>query len=264
MEISTDRKVYWSIIVSIFPLTLGLHYIWQCVRKILNDDEDVERKLKITLESLESDTESECENDYNDITVRTNTSLHCIGTITTLENDYGLIDEKFYFKTDKCVNLKLGDRVSFIVYKLNDDNAHIVKDIQKYNTEWWDETPLHQNEDPKIIVQNTSQILKRNIIGEIIGRENRILHVKPLDIKINLDEIESNFIPYVGDWIVLETFTEVDESVSDLSGTVLSVKCIYPLRAKPMVGTVKSWNSSLQEGIFNTLHIISLCANPHT
>lgn len=228
MEISTNRKVYWSVLsgVVVTPIIASL---WKYLQKRKDADEILEKQLKSALNALEdSDSEDDEDEPTRDFSVSAGTSLHCTGVITTLEIEFGLIDEKFYFKTRGVKKFKVGDRVSFVVF--NDGEKDIVKNVQPVLNDAWDDSGMDTVVDKlveNLTIDREAQVLKRNIVGQVTERHARYVLVTPPNVTCNLDEIQSEFIPMVGDWVILETLGEVDESVSDLSG-----KIIYGLRNK--------------------------------
>lgn len=169
-----------------------------------------------------------------------------VGTVTKLLPDYGIIDEKYQFDYTKeqILNLQEGVRVNYVVFRNSTEENWRVHKILCIVDEGWD--GKEEGEDKPEVLKKTGAI-DRSIIGQVESRKERDVLVNP-NIKFCLDNIESDFIPLKGDWIVIHALVEVDENVQDFAGDILSVRSITPLRTKVLSGFVTEWDSNKAEG----------------
>ena len=116
----------------------------------------------------------------------------------------------------------------------------------------WNETS--NNSTDKIIQK--AQIFERNMVGKVNERNGRIIKVKP-DITFNLNDVKSEFIPIVGDWLKLKCLVECDMSQPEFAGEVLEVKEIQPLRSKIGEGKVTMYNEEKSYGVIDKEAIFS-------
>lgn len=75
----------------------------------------------------------------------------------------------------------------------------------------------------------------RNILGIITQRLPSSIKVDTDygELTVQLDSIETNFIPKTGDEITLECQVQLDEGYVDQQGEILEVKKIFPTRIEP-------------------------------
>ncbi|XP_060535428.1 probable RNA helicase armi isoform X2 [Cylas formicarius] len=89
----------------------------------------------------------------------------------------------------------------------------------------------------------------RIIVCKVDKREERLLYLSPGDVKIDLNKISIDFLPVTGDWLELDVKHEVNELAIDLSGNILEVNRISPVRAHMEKATVTSWDPTTSSGI---------------
>lgn len=178
---------------------------------------------------------------------RSNEDASCYktGTITLITTDYLVVDE-FYVcdvANISVSNLKVGNKVcySLSLEQDNHEEKHKIKIISVINKSWDDEA---ENSEVDIIEPQT---LTRCVVGKVIERKNRLLVVEPKNITVDLNKVESEFIPVIGDWLQLEIEVEIDETSYNLNGEILEIKKIQPLRSRLDVGTITSFD--LTKGI---------------
>lgn len=124
-----------------------------------------------------------------------------LGKITVLNADSGLIDDKIHFTTENLTHLQL--RVNSIVlyyaFKSTDNGILSGKILQLIS---------HWNVDEEINTENLPaaeifDIIERVTITKVIGRKGRDVTVEVDNIKFSLDKVKSDFIPVVGDYVLL-------------------------------------------------------------
>ncbi|EZA47489.1 hypothetical protein DMN91_005067 [Ooceraea biroi] len=161
------------------------------------------------------------------------------GSITKVATDYVLIDDNYMYEKndDLSINLKVGDKVYYLAY-LRDPNAEpkIRKIISVLDDESWDAVHVKT----KRAAHN--QVIPRSIIARVTKREGRIAIVEPNNVRIDLSKVQSDFIPLIGDWLILESLVELSNSSTDLSGEILEVDRIKPLRSKLDVGVISKYD----------------------
>lgn len=163
------------------------------------------------------------------------------GTVTTITADCVIID-KLYMCESVNVNvdnLKVGDRIQYMAYQRDHSEEPRIRKITSIVDDNWDTEDV-QTQSADL---TQSQIMKRSIVAKVMRREGRQVFLEPVNVSLNLDKVKSTFIPYVGDWLQLESLVELDENSGDLGGEVLEVDNIRPLRSKLKVGNVSSWDS---------------------
>jgi RNA helicase armi len=92
---------------------------------------------------------------------------------------------------------------------------------------------------------------ERTLVCSVESREGRILSLSPGNLTVNLDDVCSAFIPIVGDWVELDVKCEVDENVVDLTGKVLEINRLQPLRPQVKLGQVSLWNPNDESGLMD-------------
>lgn len=191
-------------------------------RAILNSAKtgDIEEKQ----ESLSQDVEEEY------------TTLHRNGVITAKNSSEMYIIDYLYSYESSELNGKVGDKVSYICY-VSDRKLHVT-DVSIIDSEW-DTVPNNVR----------STWCTRTLTVKVTQRNLREVVAEPGELKINLNNVQSEFIPVVGDWIQVEAKCEIDENVSDLTGKVLEIIKVKPLRLKQTVGLVKRWDANSETGL---------------
>ncbi|XP_025154274.1 probable RNA helicase armi isoform X2 [Harpegnathos saltator] len=215
-----------------------VQYTRKYMKKYLNEVEDIDTVIS-HIEHIRKEEE-------RDIVKKTLNKEGCYyknGIITCVTADYVLIDNKhIYEKNDELSsNLEIGDNVYYSAL-LRDpkEKVKVIKIIHK--NEIKDKEPLERKE-----IRNS--ILQKSMIAKVKEREGRFVMVEP-DIRINLNKVQSEFIPLIGDWIILESLTEVSDS-QDESDNILEVDKIKPLRSKLNVGVITKYDSLNQVGVID-------------
>lgn len=93
------------------------------------------------------------------------------------------------------------------------------------------------------VAEKQSIVTTRIMISKVQKRDKRIMILTPGDIKVDLDKVSIEFVPYVGDWLELDVKYEVDEQTLDLSGQVIEVNKISPIRPHIQSGKITSWDT---------------------
>lgn len=171
------------------------------------------------------------------------------GTITCVAVDFVTIDNNYvYEKNDHLSNnLNVGDNVYYLAL-LRNPNAKlkVIKIISIMNDEWDNQNEISEDN----VVHN--RMIQRSLIAKVTEREGRIIIAEPNNIRIDLNKVESEFIPLVGDWLTLESLVEINNDSPDLYGEILEVDKIKSLRCKLDVGVITSYDSQNQVGVINT------------
>ncbi|KOX70201.1 putative RNA helicase armi [Melipona quadrifasciata] len=160
--------------------------------------------------------------------------------ITRIENAY---EEEI--RKSECFNEDTSDKVcySLSMKRDNHEQKHKIKIISVINESWDDDA---ENSDVDIVKPQT---LTRCIVGKVMERKNRLLIIEPSNVTVDLNKVESEFIPVIGDWLQLETEVEIDEVSYNLNGEILEIKKIQPLRSRLDVGTVTSFDLTKEIGV---------------
>lgn len=159
-----------------------------------------------------------------------------IGHIKCASDDLYVIDGKYSFMSVE--NYPENAKVSFILHydesnKANVSNVRLVDD--------WT-----AKEDVK---KSTWHV--RSLICKVEERDGRNLILSPHNLAINLDNCSTNFIPLIGDYLTVEAKCMIDEDVADLTGKILDIIKINPLRSQVLSGFIRQWNQAKGEGIIN-------------
>lgn len=91
-------------------------------------------------------------------------------------------------------------------------------------------------------LQRDSIASTRVMVCKVDKRERRYLYLTPGDIKVNLDKVSIEYLPQVGDWLEIEVNYEVNEHTIDLSGDIIEVLRLAPVRPHIESGKVTSWD----------------------
>ncbi|KAK9872976.1 hypothetical protein WA026_020324 [Henosepilachna vigintioctopunctata] len=169
------------------------------------------------------------------------------GYITSIENGVFIIDREFKFTVPSDFSyFHVGSKVMFDI--VLSKNTQKVLNVTLIENDWDVET------------EKKLTWCLRTVICKVIDRLGRQLVIEPGDIGINLDEVASDFVPIVGDWIQLEAKCELDENVVDLCGKILEIHKIAPLRPVMKLCSVSSWDPSIDEGILdNSIYFTKDC-----
>lgn len=173
------------------------------------------------------------------------------GIVTIVTNEYVLIDEKYL--CDKIninvPNIKVGDKVYYLAFQLNKyQEMKIYKIMSVVDSTWDCEEDKDGNKivhaEQNILETHIGQTIRKTVLGKVVRRLGRTVYIDPNNIILNLDNIDSTFVPINGDWVKLEATFEVDHKINDFNGAVLQVQKIMPLRTKITVGIVTSFETS--------------------
>ncbi|XP_058797499.1 probable RNA helicase armi [Phymastichus coffea] len=90
------------------------------------------------------------------------------------------------------------------------------------------------------------------VIGKIIERKGREIFIQDSACKmicVNLDNVKSEFVPFIGDWVKLECLCEVNEDIINWQGEILEVEEMKPLRSLQKIGKVTEYNEESESGM---------------
>lgn len=155
------------------------------------------------------------------------------GEITNVEQETFTIDSLYTFKSDS-VYFRKGSKVSFNLFI--EPNGHKVTNVHLIENDWAEEK------------NSNSKWCLRTLICKVEDRYKRKLFVKPYDIEIDLNEVASDFVPIIGDWLQLDAKCEIDENVVDKGGKIYEVIKISALRPHIKDCTVTYWDVQINEG----------------
>jgi len=166
-----------------------------------------------------------------------------MGIVTRVATDYVLIDDDHVYERDDDpdTNLKVGDKIYYSTY-LRNSNAgpKIRKIISALDDEAWDNACVESNE-----VVRDRPLTSKSVIAKVTKRKGRIAVVEPNNRRIDLSKIRSDFVPLIGDWLILESLVEFNDSFTDLNGEILEVDRIKPLRSKLDVGAISKYDADV-------------------
>lgn len=204
----------------------GSSYDEQC----LNDAYAVLNKLKNDESGVDDKFSSE-NFEYS------NKGVRKMGIITALKNGCYIIDDIYKFQCN-LENLEVGATIYFTV---NSRNGIVEVSDVSIADKWGCST----------INEKTSCL--RTFVCKVNLRNGRQLSIIPGDITINLDEVSSEFVPIVGDWMEVEAKVELDENITDLFGKILQVDVIRPLRPRILRGSVRTWCDDTKTGSIDAI-----------
>lgn len=167
-----------------------------------------------------------------------NTFSTLVGTITHETERNFIIDGKYSFDRTGY-DFTIGSEVSFDY--LTYDGKTTVSNIRPYQ-KGWDTTEVRD-----------SLWSDRVVICKVEDRQNRELSCSPGEIKLSLDNISVEFLPIVGDWLEITVKSAVDENKINLSGKVLEVVTVLPVRPHVKTGKVTSWKIDELWGAINNV-----------
>ncbi|KAF5277498.1 hypothetical protein FQR65_LT03836 [Abscondita terminalis] len=204
-----------------------LNYFW--------NDPGTDLSLDEAYSVLETDNETSNSLPETCNKISLNECLQKSGTITSAKGDTYTIDDVYTFKSN-VENYQIGMKVSFIVY--TSEGELRISNVTVYD-DWGS-----QDITPKTWCH-------RCLICKVTGRDKRQVILSPNDLKLNLDEVPIEFIPIIGDWLEVEAKVELNENVLDLSGKILEIDKVRPLRPQIVEGFVKKWESSVGTGVID-------------
>ncbi|XP_066155277.1 probable RNA helicase armi [Euwallacea fornicatus] len=160
-----------------------------------------------------------------------------VGSITGTKDEKFIIDTCYEFSNeDSKQHFQVGDRVSYQM--LVSEGKIDIYNVTFINT--WDS-----------VVPRENIAAIRVMVCKVEKREKRIVFLTPGDIKVNLDHTHVEFIPHVGDWVEVEVKYEVNEHALDLSGEIIEVNKLWPMRPHIEAGKVTLWDPQKNCGIIN-------------
>ncbi|XP_018362721.1 PREDICTED: probable RNA helicase armi [Trachymyrmex cornetzi] len=169
------------------------------------------------------------------------------GSITQISTDCILIDDSYTYDIidDSTNNLKVGDKIYYLLY-LRDPNAKpkVRKIICEISNSW-------NNENINVKNDVHTHMTSRNIVVKVTKREGRIAIVEPNNIRVDLCTVRSDFIPIVGDWLVLDCLVELNNESEDWMGEILEINGIKPLRSQLNCGVISKYNPENKVGVIN-------------
>lgn len=170
------------------------------------------------------------------------------GIITYVDNNHVVIDERYTYEKndDMTSNLEVGDKIIYMTYVRDPNVEPKVQKILSVINDTWDNANARSE---KHIVH--TPMIERNIVAKVTKREGRIAVVEPHNIRIDLSKVQSDFIPMIGDWLMIESFVEVNSNSTDLSGEVLEVDRIKSLRSKLDIGVISKYDRQNEVGIID-------------
>lgn len=190
---------------------------------IISEDDENKEKIK--------DTFKEVEHDFS--------TYHKTGYITSVEGNKLVIDNVHDFVSDN-LNVSIGTRISYIAY-INEGKFKI-SNVEVLDNDW------------DCSVEGISHKWCTRILAcQVVHRNIREITVDPGSIKINLNEVASEFVPIVGDWLEVDAKCEIDENVADLNGNIVEINKLSPLRIKQVTGTIRRWDLITQMGVIDKI-----------
>lgn len=165
-------------------------------------------------------------------------TYHKTGYITAVEENNMYIIDNIYEAVADNLHATVGSKVSYITYM--SQGKCKVTNMEIINSDWdcFTEVTNHK-------------WCTRILASKVISRSMRDIIVEPGNIKINLNEVSSEFVPIVGDWLEIDVKCEIDENVADLNGNIIEVNKLSPLRIKQITGIIKQWDSNTQRGVID-------------
>lgn len=197
------------------------------------------------------------------------------GTVTLVQDTYVLVDnlvcEMKYVIPD---DIKKGDEVYYLAYKINrSEELKIRKILEKTNDKKWDvnETDHNENQqstdletepDVNLNVANSSKVDKkrsinqRTVVGKVSSRKGRQIFLED-DTCVDLDKVEADFVPFIGDWVKLDCKVEVDEERSDLKGEILQITSLSAVRQISKIGKITAYNEGTESGTIEKIVVFT-------
>ncbi|XP_025602817.2 probable RNA helicase armi [Athalia rosae] len=225
--------------------------IYNALKRVLTFSQEPEPDLADVIQQLENEQEQSLdaclEQELNE---DLEGCFHKTGTITQIESDYLVVDEKYVCEKSRINqvngNIKIGAKIYYLGFRRSKNDEIKVVKILSVNTDDWNNEGTTC--DKKVVRSDT---LSRVIVGKVIKRELRMVYVEPNQITFSLDEVTSEFIPVIGDWLKIESVVQVDDNFVDYSGEILHVDRIFPLRSKIFTGVVTVYNINSGIGTIN-------------
>ncbi|EDW17931.2 probable RNA helicase armi [Drosophila mojavensis] len=164
------------------------------------------------------------------------------GIITHLTDQTGIIDNILNFQkhiaAELFEELNVGCVIEYLVYEQEHGENKVIK-IQKIVEHSWEKTTEDKVKDVletlKLDNPTYFNMQLRNILGFITQRQpsSIVVDTDYGELTVQLDSIESTFLPRTGDEITLECQVQLDEGYVDQQGEILEVKKMFPTRIEP-------------------------------
>uniref|UniRef100_A0A6V7M8J0 RNA helicase n=1 Tax=Bracon brevicornis TaxID=1563983 RepID=A0A6V7M8J0_9HYME len=186
--------------------------------------------------------------------------FHQNGVVTAVNNEILIIDNVYVCSLANCPDeaINVGARVKYLAYqKTPKDEIKVRRVVSLLDTSW---DAVEQEIERINGRQAENQLIKKVVVAKVIKREGRNVFLEPMNIMINLDSVDSNFVPYVGDWASIECFVQLDEESPDLTGSILEVERIHPLRSSLKVGIITEYDAKKGSGVVGNDTVFSKLA----
>ena len=105
----------------------------------------------------------------------------------------------------------MNDLVCYLAVK-DETSTKLIK-ILSVLSSFWDSN----ENDACVKIESHSEdynIVDRVIIGKVKCRDGRFVIIDPNNLKVNLDNVKSNFIPIPGDWVEVYCRAQQEKNVS--------------------------------------------------
>ncbi|KAG5887039.1 hypothetical protein JTB14_029998 [Gonioctena quinquepunctata] len=157
------------------------------------------------------------------------------GTITQVRENKYVIDDLHTVEEHEKI-FELGSKVTYDLFRSNG----VTKALNVEPLSEWD------------CVQNADSLWNsRILICKVEQRVDRKLILSPNDVTLNLDAIPLEFLPIVGDWLEIDVKCTINENNLDLSGKILEINRVSPVRLHLETGKVTGWKDSEWAGVIN-------------
>lgn len=129
-------------------------------------------------------------------------TLYRTGVISRITENYGLIDDRYYFSTSNLSRavLQVGIHVAFELYSCSDNEEWRVYRIYNTISENWEET-----EDNEVLIEGSDREpeedtfgTRTTIVSQVVRREGRDVVFSSGDLRCNLDDVTTEFLPLEG------------------------------------------------------------------
>ncbi|KAL7306479.1 hypothetical protein TKK_0001178 [Trichogramma kaykai] len=207
------------------------------------------------------------------------------GIVSRVTEQLILIENKYTCEAKYVVptNLKVGDEVYYLAYKVNENEELKVRRVERRVDKLWDESDhndddennqnfsiqmsslkrqpnCYDDDDENEILplkSHTDQVIEsrdihqRTVVTKVIGRKAREVFLENVNISVNLNNAHCDFIPYIGDWVKLDCVVEVDESNPNLEGEIMEITSMKPQRQINKVGKITEYDEFKEVGSVN-------------
>ncbi|XP_065212041.1 probable RNA helicase armi [Planococcus citri] len=162
---------------------------------------------------------------------------HRIGVITKMFPDYCMIDHKYYVDISELTgDIKQGDKVEFEAYVVDVNRDLKVSNVKLLERDQWVRGTENTDNESCLLKENAT-ILK-NEPGQITERNGRNLKIDPPGITCNMDKVKMEFIPIVGDHVLLTAIAEVIENRKKHEERIIDVREIRYRGCKTLDGRI--------------------------